>query len=76
MALVDTGSPTSISSLPFDFGGTLHTPPDQMMGVTTKELSDLAGIEIDIPLCVNIDIASTEETSNGIFKSRQGRYFK
>jgi hypothetical protein len=48
MALIDTGSPTSISSLPFDFGGTLHTPPDQMMGLTTKELSDLAGIKIDI----------------------------
>ena len=27
-------------------------------------------------LCVNIDVASIEETSHGIFKSSQGRYFK
>ena len=48
MALIDTGSPSSISSRPFDFGGDRHTAPDQLMGVTTKELSELAGIEIDI----------------------------
>ena len=56
MALIDTGSPTSISSLPFNFGATLYTPPDQMMGVTTNELSDLAGITIDI--LIGCDILS------------------
>jgi hypothetical protein len=39
MALIDTGSPSSISSRPFDFCGERQTAPDQMMGVTTKELS-------------------------------------
>jgi len=33
-------------------------------------------IDQDNPLCVNINVASIEETSHGIFKSSQGRYFK
>ena len=60
MALVDTGSPQSISSLPFDFGGDHHTPPNQMMGMTTEELSELAGIKIDI--LIGCDILSLYKT--------------
>ena len=56
MALLDTGSPSSISSSPFSFGGERHTTPTQWMGVTTKELSDLSGISIDI--LIGCDILS------------------
>ncbi len=56
MALLDTGSPSSISSRPFDFGGERHTTPTQLMGITTMVLSDLAGISIDI--LIGCDILS------------------
>lgn len=56
MALIDTGSPASISSHPFDFGGERHTTPDQFMGFTTRQLSHLAGIAIDI--LIGCDILS------------------
>ncbi|WP_223294297.1 hypothetical protein [Chlorobium phaeobacteroides] len=56
MALIDTGSPASISSRPFSFGGERHTTPAQLMGFTTRQLSDLAGIAIDI--LIGCDILS------------------
>lgn len=56
MALIDTGSPASISSRPFHFGGEIHTTPAQFMGFTTRQLSDLAGIAIDI--LIGCDILS------------------
>lgn len=56
MALIDTGSPASISSRPFDFGGERHTTPAHLMGFTTTELSELAGITIDI--LIGCDILS------------------
>jgi hypothetical protein len=56
MALIDTGSPASISSCPIYFGGQHYTTPDQLMGFTTRELSELAGINIDI--LIGCDILS------------------
>ena len=56
MALLDTGSPSSISSHPFNFGGKRHTTPNQLMGFTTRQLSELAGIKIDI--LIGCDILS------------------
>jgi hypothetical protein len=57
MALIDTGSPISISSAPFRFCGVEHTPPTELMGITTETLSTLSGIKIDI--LIGCDLLST-----------------
>ena len=47
-AIIDTGSPTSMSPAPFDFVGQRQSPPSSIMGVTPQKMSDLSGIRIDI----------------------------
>ena len=52
--LIDTGSPSSISSLPFELFGHRHSPPSNMMGITMEKISELSGIQIDILIGCNI----------------------
>ncbi|MBK9138553.1 MAG: hypothetical protein IPM17_07305 [Verrucomicrobia bacterium] len=47
-AIVDTGSPISMSPEPFEFLGQSHSPPTNIMGVTPQKMSALSGIQIDI----------------------------
>lgn len=47
-ALIDTGSPVSLSPEPFDFLGSLHSPVSSIMGVTPRKISEVAGFQIDI----------------------------
>lgn len=56
IAIVDTGSPYSISIEPFSFLGEHHSPPQSFMGVTTQHISELSGINIDI--LIGCDILS------------------
>lgn len=55
-AVIDTGSPTSMSPEPFDFLGDKHSPPATIMGVTPGKMSELAGFQIDI--LIGCDILS------------------
>ena len=55
-AIIDTGSPASISPEPFEFLGACHSPPSDIMGVTPRKMSELAGIQIDI--LIGCDILS------------------
>lgn len=55
-ALLDTGSPISVSLEPFEFLGQSHSPATNIMGVTTQKMSALSGIQIDI--LIGCDILS------------------
>lgn len=55
-AIIDTGAPISISAEPFDFLGMRHSPPSNVMGATPRNLSDMAGFQIDI--LIGCDILS------------------
>lgn len=57
--LVDTGSPTSFASAPFEFAGKRHAPPSSMMGVTPETISKLSGIRVDA--LIGCDILSGPE---------------
>ncbi len=54
----------------------------EIVGLALEEIAEVRGVKVNLlsktvtALCVNIDVASIEETSHGIFKSSQGRYFK
>lgn len=54
MALVDTGSPFSISQGHFEWCGRKHAPQTNFMGFTTQKISKIAGIQIDILLGCNV----------------------
>lgn len=56
MALIDTGSPISLSDEDFEFLGDTYSPPANMMGVSTDDLAELAGFRIDI--LIGLDILS------------------
>lgn len=56
-AIIDTGSPVSMSLEPFDFLGSRHSPPSNIMGVTPHKMSELAGFQIDI--LIGCDILSS-----------------
>ncbi len=56
-AIIDTGSPTSMSAEPFDFLGDRHSPPSDLMGIRPDKMSKLAGFPIDI--LIGCDILSS-----------------
>lgn len=55
-AIIDTGSPSSMSPVPFDFLNQRHCPPTNIMGITPEKMTELAGIQID--LLIGCDILS------------------
>lgn len=58
-ALIDTGSPFSISENPFEWCGRKHAPQTNYMRFTTQKMSELAGIQIDI--LIGCDVLSEQD---------------
>lgn len=58
-AVIDTGSPASMSPEPFDFLGERHSPASNIMGVTPRKMSELSGLRIDILIGCDILSAHT-----------------
>ncbi len=56
-AIIDTGSPASMSPEPFEFLGLRHSSPSNIMGVTSRKMSELSGFQIDI--LIGCDILSS-----------------
>lgn len=55
-ALLDTGSPFSISPRPFDFLGERHTVQSNFMGINTQKISEF--LETPIDILIGCDILS------------------
>lgn len=58
-AIIDTGSPTSMSLEPFEFIGTRHCPPSNIMGITPGKMFELCGFRFDILIGCDILSAHT-----------------
>lgn len=58
-AVIDTGSATSMATEPFDFLGSIYSPPADIFGVTPRTMSELAGFQIDILIGCDILFTNT-----------------
>jgi len=50
IALLDTGSPVSLATAPFEFLGEVHEVPAETLGLNLRSISELSGLSIDILL--------------------------